>query len=178
MSEEPNDRHPLREYFYEALHDSMSRRLGLAQSEDLEIYLAELLTRFIHDEKIFALRDAQGRRVKSLPEMLAEGDVRLNADSFEREREVHRHVGDFLLFWSGLFPEFLESVGASAGDGLIDAVRQGSESYYIVSSFDYSPYDQEAPLFRRLSREFEACRTGLGLLRASFDGFRRGGFDA
>ncbi len=178
MSEDPNERNPLRDYFREAVHDSMSRRLGMSESEDLELYMAELLTRFIHEEKIFALRDAQGRRVKSLPDMLAEGDVRLNADSFEREREVHRHVGDFLLFWSGLFPEFLDSVGAATSDGLIDAVRQGSESYYIVSSFDYAPYDHEAPMFRRLSREFEACRTGLGLVRASLEGFRRGGFDA
>jgi hypothetical protein len=178
MSEERNNRNPLREYFHEAVHDSMSRRLGLAETEDLELYMADLLARFIHEEKIFALRDGHGRRVKSLPDMLAEGDIRLNADSFEREREVHRHVGDFLLFWSGLFPEFLESVGASAGDGLIDAVRQGSESYFIVSSFDYAPFDGEAPMFRKLSREFEACRTGLNLIRSSFEGFRRGRFDA
>lgn len=178
MKDERDDLNPLSEYFREAIHDSMSRRLGVPESEDLELYLAELLTRFIHEERIFALRDAQGKRVRSVPEMLAEGDVRLNADSFEREREVHRHVGDFLLFWSGLFPEFLESVGASVEDGLIGAVRQGSESYYIVSSFDYAPFDREAPVFRRLSEEFEACRTGLGLIRASFEGFRRGGFDA
>lgn len=173
-----DDRNPLRAYFLEVLHDSFDRKLGVPEPEDLEIYLAEMLTRFTHEERIFALRDAYGRRVTSLAEMLAEGDVRLNADSFDREREVHRHVGDFLLFWSGLFPEFLESVGASASDGLLDAVRQGSESYYIVSSFNHAPYDREAPMFLRLSQEFEACRLGLGLVRASFEGFRRGGFDA
>jgi hypothetical protein len=176
MKRQPNDEHPIRAFFQEALHESLCHRLGMRDHEDIEIYLAELLAKFMHDEQIFAILDGQGRRVRSLPEMLAEGDVRLNADSFEREREVHRHIGDFLLFWSGLFPEFLGSVGASAQDGLIDAVRQGRHSYYIVSSFDYAPFDMEAPTFRKLSEEFESCREGLSLMRASFEGFRRQGW--
>ncbi|HRK20774.1 MAG TPA: hypothetical protein PLX06_03155 [Fimbriimonadaceae bacterium] len=163
-------------FFREAVHESLHDRLGLRNMEDVENYMAGLLARFLHDEKIFAIRDAHGRRVRSVAEMLAEGDVRLNAASFEREREVHRHIGDFLLFWSGLFPEFLDSIRDHAADGLIDAVRQGSESYYIVSSFDYAPYDSEAPTFRKLSNEFLACREGLRLMRGSFEGFRRQGW--
>lgn len=176
MKREPGEEHPLRNFFLEAIHESLSNRMGMRETTEVEIYLAEMLAKFLHNEAIFSIRDAHGRRVRSVAEMLAEGDVRLNADSFEREREVHRHIGDFLLFWSGLFPEFLDSVGASAPDGLIDAVRQGSESYYIVSSFDYVPYDQEAPMFRKLSEEFPAYREGLTLVRASFEGFRRQGW--
>lgn len=182
MKDESKEPHAIERFFREAIHETMHERLGLRHMEDVENYVAALLAKFLHDEAIFAIRDANGRRVRSIPEMLAEGDIRLNADSFEREREVHRHVGDFLLFWSGLFPEFLDSVGASAGDGLIDAVRQGSESYYIVSSFDYAPYESEAPTFRKLSNEFLACREGLRLMRGSFEGFRlqgwKDGFEA
>lgn len=177
MHRDHNDRHPIEIYFREAVHEALNRRLGLREMEDVEVYVASLLAKFLHEEAIFAIRDAYGRPIRSIVEMLAEGDVRLNAESFEREREVHRHIGDFLLFWSGLFPEFLESVGASAGDGLIDAVKQGAESYYIVSSFDYAPFDREAPTFRKLSIEFAACREGLSLMRASFDGFRRLGWE-
>jgi hypothetical protein len=176
MKREISDQHPIRAFFQEAVHDSLNRRLGMRNMEEVEIYLAELLAKFLHDEEIFAIRNAKGRRIRSVPDMLAEGDVRLNAESFEREREVHRHIGDFLLFWSGLFPEFLESVGATAKDGLIDAVRQGRHSYYVVSSFDYAPFDLEAPVFKKLSEEFEGCREGLALIRASFEGFRLQGW--
>ena len=182
MKRDLSDQHPIRIFFRDAVHHSLSNRLGLRGIEDVEIYLAEMLAKFLHDEEIFSIRDSKGRRVRSLPEMLAEGDVRLNADSFERERQVHQHIGDFLLFWSGLFPEFLESVGASAKDGLIDAIRQGQHSYYVVSSFDYAPFDMEAPTFKKLSEQFESCREGLSLMRASFEGFRlqgwKNGFEA
>lgn len=172
-----HDRHPLRTFFRESLHDSLSRRIGLKACDDLEGYLTELLVAFLHNERIFALRDADGRRIESLPEMLAEGDVRLNADSFAREREVHRHVGDFLLFWSGLFPEMLTRLhGFLSDEPEVEAARQGSFSYGIVSSFDHAPYTEEAPIFLRLSHEFEACQYGLKLLRASFEGFQRQGW--
>ena len=45
---------------------------------------------------------SRGRRVWQVAERLVEGDVLLNATSFEREREVHKHIGDFTLFWTGL----------------------------------------------------------------------------
>jgi hypothetical protein len=182
MKKEISDEHPIKAFFQEAVHVSFSNRLGMRNFEDVEMYLAEMLAKFMHDEEIFAIRDAHGRRLRNIPDMLAEGDVRLNADSFEREREVHRHVGDFLMFWSGLFPEFLDSVGAHVHDGLIDAIKQGQHSYYVVSSFDYPPYDWEAPTFLKLSREFEGCRIGLNLVRASFEGFQlqgwKNGFEA
>ena len=89
-------------------------------------------------------------------EMVAEGDIRLNADSFEREREVHKHIGDFILFWSGIYPEFLRHLKLHFGCDLIcDYTRQGRESYYVVSTFDHAPYDREANTFRKLSSRFE-----------------------
>jgi hypothetical protein len=67
-----------------------------------------------------------------------------------------------------LFPEFLERTGGTGN--LEDAVRQGKVSYYIVSSFDYVPYDAEAPTFRKLSEAFELCREGLLLVRRQLRG--------
>lgn len=159
--------HPIRAYFADAVHHSLHDRLGLREIEDVEQYLANLLAAFLHNDRIFAIRNLDGRPVEAVAEMVMEGDVRLNADSFEREREVHKHIGDFLLFWSGLFPEFLDR------DPLIDPVRQGQASYHIVSTFEHDPFGREAPMFRKLSRDFEAFRIGLGLVRSSFEGFSR-----
>jgi hypothetical protein len=170
--------HPLWRYFRGSMKHAMSDKVGLSGHDDVEDYLTDMLVAFLHDEAIFAIRDAQGRRVESLAEMLAEGDVRLRAPNFDREREVHRHVGDFLLFWSGLFPEMLPKLrGFHSNSPEDEAVRQGRFSYGVVSSFDHAPYALEAPTFRVLSSDFEACQLSLRLLRASFDGFKLQGWD-
>jgi hypothetical protein len=94
--------------------------------------------------------------------MLAEGDVRLNADSFEREREVHKHIGDYILFWSGLNPHYLQRLKLDDGRELVcDYTRQGKQSYFVVSTFDYRPFDSEAPTFRKLSDGFEGLSAAL-----------------
>lgn len=163
--------HPLENYFHQALQQALRDELGLVDADDVECYLAQMLAAFVHRDQIFAIRDAEGRRVESIAEMMVEGDVRLNADSFDREREVHRHIGDFVLFWSGMFPEFLPDIKRPGGkDALVDLAAQGRESYHIVSTFEHDPYGPEAPTFRKLSEGFALYQRGLLLVRASLDG--------
>jgi len=172
MKRDVSGEHPLRHYFVEALHDSFSGEPSIDSSDDVEAYLSELLVNFIDMEAVYGIRDPFGRPVESVAEMMVEGDIRLNADSFGREREVHRHIGDFLLFWSGLFPEFLMQMKAPGSkDVLLDPVRQGRFSYHVVSTFEHGAYAHEAPIFKKLSNDFEQYRYGLSLVRASFEGF-------
>jgi hypothetical protein len=44
-------------------------------------------------------------------------------------------------------------------------IHAGKESYFIVSQFNLFEYEQEAPLFARLSDRFERCILGLTLVR-------------
>lgn len=159
--------HAINMWFREAVHASLWDTLGL-KDEQIETYLGQMLVEFLHFDGIYKLRDESGRPIKAITEMVAEGDVRLKASSFEREREVHKHVGDFLLFWSGMFPEQLQTLPAP--DRVIDCEKQGAYSYYVVSTFDHGRYADEAPVFRRLSEEFEACRLGLSLVRRKLGG--------
>ncbi|HZH97686.1 MAG TPA: hypothetical protein VEX38_01835 [Fimbriimonadaceae bacterium] len=168
---------PIREFFALVVHESLCTRAGLQEDEEVEAYIAEMLIAFLHQDHIFAIRNANGEKVESIAEMLVEGDVRLNADSFEREREVHKHIGDFLLFWSGLYPEFLRKLKSPGSKDLfVDFDEQGKYSYHVVSTFDHDPYSAEAPIFRKLSAEFEAYKYGLSLVRASFSGFAAQGW--
>jgi hypothetical protein len=177
MTRKISDNHPVRAYFVGALHESFHNRLGLSETEEVESYLVEMMIRFLHNDEIYAIRDSVGTPIESVVEMVEEGDVRLKADSFDREREVHRHIGDFLLFWSGLFPEFLGHLKAPDSlDALLNPTEQGKYSYHIVSTFEHDPYTAEAALFRKLSSEFEAYQMGLSYIRASFEGFRRQGW--
>lgn len=162
MENDINREHPIHGVFRDALHASLFDSMGL-KDEAIERYLQGLLVEFLSFDGIYKIRDASGRRVRSVSEMVEEGDIRLNATSFGREREVHKHLGDFLLFWSGMFPEELRHLPAP--DRVIDCEKQGKYSYYVVSTFDHKPYDEEAPVFRCLSENFEAFRLGLSMVR-------------
>lgn len=170
---EPNiDPHsPIRSFFSEALHRSLHRELGLPETQDVDAYIVEMMVKFMHWDSVFAVRDATGKPVETVAAMLMEGDVRVNADSFAREREVHRHIGDFLLFWSGMFPEFLKHLKRPGSpDMVLDVTEQARFSYHVVSTFEYPPYDGEAPMFRKLSADFEAYQEGLRRVRSGFEG--------
>ena len=177
MKREIDQNHPLRRFFNDALAESMHDRLGTQRDDDVLAYIENMLVAFLHDDRIYSVRDAFGRRIETVAEMMIEGDVRLNADSFEREREVHRHIGDFVLFWSGLFPEFLTQLKSPfSKDFLVDYTKQGKLSYHVVSTFEYPPYEEEAGTFKKLSDAFEEYQYGLSLVRASFEGFARQGW--
>lgn len=182
MKHEITGEHPIWMYFGKAVHEALNDRMGMSD-EDVEVYLTTLLVEFLHRDNLFAIRDHSGRSLQSIADMLAEGDVTQNADSFAREREVHRHIGDFLLFSSGVFPEFLHEMKMQdLRDALLDVNRQAKESYHIASTFDHAPYTAEAKTFRKLSAQFETYQAGLMLVRASFDGLSgidwRKGFNA
>lgn len=175
MSRDEHESHPLERYFTVEIHNALLQ-VGL-EAADVERYLSHMLVEFLHRDSIYSIRDAAGHRLESVVDMLAEGDIRLNASSFGRERQVHKHIGDFLLFWSGVFPEFLKYLKRPSGkDSVVDVVRQGQMSYYVASTFEHDPYGIEAPVLRKLSEDFLGYQRSLALVRASFEGFRRQGF--
>lgn len=161
--------HPLRRLFERLVFQAFFETVRLPDAA-VARYLADMLTRFVHMDQIYRLRDARGRRLEEVAEMLMEGDVLLNARSFAREREVHKHIGDFTLFWTGVYPEALRLLRAVwRKDHLIDYVNQGRKSYYIASTFDMGEYRDEARTLRKLSQWFEYCIYGLHLVRQEWE---------
>lgn len=164
-----SESHPLRQLFRRLVQAKFNLALEPTDPRVIQ-YLSDLLTDFVHMDNIYRLRDVSGRQVQQVAEMMVEGDVRLNASSFMREREVHRHIGDFTLFWTGVFPEAIPPMRLPwKRDHLIDYVAQGKKSYYIASTFDYGELAEEARLFRQLSELFEFCVYGLSLVRQEWE---------
>lgn len=126
-------------------------------------YVSGLLVRFTHVDNLYRIRSAKGRRLEEVGEMLIESNPLLEAHSFDREREVRKHIGDYTLFLSGLFPEYVRTLPRRGLrlDAFVDYIQAGKESYRIVSFFDQFEYRGEAPLFRRLAESFESCVWGL-----------------
>ena len=139
--------------------------LGIADPL-LTDYIADLLCRFVRMEAIITIRDARGRRLEEVAEMLVEAEQRFSRP----KREIHRHIGDFTLFWVGLYPESLSRLkSAGCKDHLIDYCEQGKRSYLIASTFEEEPFEEEAPVLRRLSDDFELCTFGLNRVRREWD---------
>lgn len=139
--------------------------------ERLIAYITALLSDFAQVENLYKIRDARGRRLEDVGGMLIASNPLLEAPSFDHERQVRKHIGDFTLFFTGMFPEAIGRLRMNFArlDSFIDYVRAGKESYHIVSQFDQFEYRKVAPLFRRLSRQFEMCVYGLNLVRQDLD---------
>ncbi len=162
MSDVPRN-HPLRRFFAGVTEQAFLVDLGIGDPPLVE-YLSELLARFLRMDQIYRLRSAEGRRLEEVAEMMAEAEA-LPAGGKTR-REIHRHIGDFTLFWTGIYPEALDRMRSRfTKDYFIDYCAQGKRSYYIASTFMDEPYQEEALVLRRLSNEFELCAYGLNQVR-------------
>ena len=154
--------HPLHRLFRGLTETTFMDELGIGDP-GLVGYVADLLARFVPSQDLVKLRDAEGRRLAQVAEMIAEAESSADA---ARRRECHRHVGDFTLFWTGVYPEALGRLQAShKADHLIDFRAQGKRSYYLASTLA----DDEAPVLRRLSAEFELCAFGLFRVRREWE---------
>ena len=163
------DAHPLRTLFQQMVADAFQNTIGLTQ-RSVSVYLGDLLTEFAHQDNLYRVRSIQGQQLRSVVEMLMEADSADSSAAFDRERRVHKHIGDFTLFWAGIYPDALRQLRAQGrADHLIDYVRQGKQSYRIVSTFQQGRYAEDAELFRHLSEEFELCLYGLGLVRREWE---------
>ena len=172
MSSQIRRDHPLSRYLAEQADKHLVRSAGIGDPR-LAAYIASILVDFTHVDSLYRVRNAAGKRLEEVGEMLIESNPLLGGRSFFYEREVRKHVGDYTLFLTGLFPEFVGRLqrrgpGLSA-DAFIDYMQAGKESYRIVASFDQFEFKEVAPLLRRLAEQFELCVFGLNLLKAEIE---------
>ncbi len=161
--------HPLRRLFEELVR----RRFRGIDLKDpaVSAYVSGLLTEFVHSSNLFKIQNAKGQPLEDVGEMLLESNPLDRGGSFDRERAVRKHIGDYTLFLAGVFPEYVASRPRYSLrlDAFVDYVRAGKESYRIVSAFDQFEYRDEARLFRQLAESFELCVHGLNLVRQDLD---------
>jgi hypothetical protein len=163
---------PLRNFFAGIAEYAFETRLGVADPPLID-YLVELLTRFVRSDAVYGVRDLQGRRLGMLADLLIEAESRVG----DARRQVHRHIGDFTLFWAGVYPEALarlRSQGRGAhvrGDHFVDYCEHGKRSYRIASQIPTEQKNAEAEneVLERISDDFELCVYGLGEIRREWE---------
>lgn len=159
--------HPLQKLFLELVGRHYAQEIGLRDSHVVN-YVAHLLAEFCDVDQLFKIRNASGKPLSDVGEMLLESDpVFGSAPSFDRERQVRKHIGDYTLFFTGMFPESINHFRLRRHrlESFVDWMKAGRESYYIVSKFDCFEYTKVAPLFASLSNHFEQCVYGLNLVK-------------
>lgn len=167
--------HPLEPFFQQIVRNSYEGKLGL-HDPDVTAYVARLLCEFSQSDKLYSIRDAEGRLVEELEEMERAADpIDGTAASFDTERALRKYIGDYSLFVAGMYPEATGSSHRhhrrrpgphlSPSPSIDELIRVGKHSYFIVSQFNLFEYEQEAPLFARLSSSFERLLLGLTLVR-------------
>jgi len=158
-------REELKRLFASLTEHTFQVELGVADPPLVD-YLVDMLVRFVRFDAIYKFRDTVGKRLEEVAEMLMEAEQREG----QPKRELHRHIGDFTLFWTGVYPEALSSMKTfDRKDYLLDYFEQGKRSYLIASSFDSEPYQSESAVLRRLSRDFEYCMFGLNCVRREWE---------
>ncbi|MBW2056815.1 MAG: hypothetical protein JRH07_18875 [Deltaproteobacteria bacterium] len=134
-------------------------------------YIADLLAKFARTDNLYRIRDLQGRRLDSVVEMLLEAGRMGEVDSdLEKEREIYKHTGDYILFMSGVFREYVEK-NAFLGYYL----QEGGRAYQVVFDMDVRLM-RPAYLFLELARRFEFYSGAVHYMKKAF--FKdRGGND-
>ncbi len=147
------------EYIFEA-------ELGVADPPLID-YVSDLLYRFIRTDALLRIRSLSGRPIAEVTEMIGEAGHRIG----DARREVHRHIGDFTLFWTGVYPEALrEMQGPRKKDQFVDYCNQGKRAYRIASTIA-TDNEGSAPnrVLERLSEHFEMWAYGLREIRREWE---------
>ena len=154
------------ERFFSGLSECIfESKLGVADTQMID-YLSDLLLRFVRVDSMHRVRRGHGRPATEVFQMLCEADQRIGL----ARRETHRHIGDFTLFWSGMYPESLRRVRRSESlDGFIDYCRQGKRAYAIAAEIQAGEDRPSCDLLYRLSEQFELCAYGLREIRREWE---------
>src|SRR4029079_5659656 len=141
-------------------------RLGLADPPLVD-YISNLMLRFARLDSVHRGRSLARPAVTGVGAQLTQAKSRIGL----ARRDVHRHIGDVTLFWTGVYPETLPALKAvEKKDYFVDYCAQGKRAYYIASTIK-TDRNEDTPndILQRLSRQFEMCAYGLGEVRREWE---------
>ena len=124
--------------------------LGVPDTKLID-YIVDLLIRFMRIEAMYKVGNYKFKKITEMFDI--DGDIAVP------HRDIHKHIGDFALFWNGFYP------AQNKKHENIDYQKQGKLSYYIASTYNDNKYENEAPVLKRLSENFELCSTGLNKVK-------------
>lgn len=167
MTARPN-RSAMHRYFAGLAEATFQSQLGVVDPPMID-YLSDLLIRFVRNDAVHSVRSINGRPLLSVAEMVSEAAERLG----DAKRKIHQHIGDFTLFWAGVYPEALRRPNDpvdTTSDQFENYCTHGRRAYRIASCINLSSDDGPEPVvLERLSEQFDLCCYGLREVRRQWE---------
>ena len=154
---------PIGRYFAGLAENTFQSQLGIVDPPLVD-YLTDLLIRSIRNDMVHRIRSVTGKPLLSVHEMVTEASARLG----DAKRDLHRHIGDFTLFWAGLYPEALRDAEETSGT-FETYCSFGKRSYRIASEIESAEDAPSATVLERLSDRFDLCCYGLREVRRQWE---------
>ena len=132
-------------------------KLGIANIE-LVNYLNGLLIQFIRADAILIPNGKTDHTARKIIEML---DVAETSMAPER-RDIYQAIGDYTLFWVGVYPESLNKRQTRQTTNWIhNFTRQGKKCYALASEMKPAALQPSEQVLHCLSQQYELCAFGL-----------------
>lgn len=163
---------PLRKLFDGLVEQVFMVDIGICDTA-LTDYLGGLLADFVHVDRIYRLRTVDDEVIRELSRMEAEAALGPDLSETRRRRLINKYIGDFTLFWTGVYPEHLRPRWQAGVDLLSPYLQQGKRSYGIASELTAAREQPPAEVLHRLSEQFECCVHGLHLVREGWERLQR-----
>ncbi len=156
----------LRRFFTGIAEQTFQVQMGIVDPL-LTDYISELLLRFVRTENLQRLRRADGRPVHNLGQMVLEAESRIGT----AHRRIHRQIGDYALFWAGLFPESIGGPSSDLDEQPFGAFCVHGQRAYLIASSIETDEQEEAPgeVLERIGRQFQMCAYGLREVRREWE---------
>lgn len=157
----------MQRYFAGLAESTFQSELGVVDPQLVD-YLSNLLIRFVRNDIAYGVRSVTGRPLMSVSEMVVEASARLG----DAKRKLHQYIGDFTLFWAGVYPEALRRPDPDCpiADQFESYCLHGRRSYHIAATI--VPGEEDAPesdVLERLSSQFDLCCYGLREIRRHWE---------
>jgi len=166
MSSDDSQQRSAIERFFAGLSECIFHsELGVTEVQLVD-YVSDLLFRFVRIENLHRVRKTNGQPITEVFQMLKEAENRIGL----AKREIHRHIGDFTLFWSGMYPESLRRIRVhESADGFLDYCQHGKRAYAIAAEIDGGQDRPSSEVLHLLSDQFELCAYGLREIRREWE---------
>ena len=151
-------------YFAGIAENTFHTQLGVVDPP-LVNYVTDLLVRFVRLDNFHRVRSVSGKPIMDVHELVNEATKRLG----DAKRQILQHIGDFTLFWLGVFPESFQKNGERTRQ--YDAYcEHGKRSYDIASRIETSDGEAtEGSVLESLSESFELCAYGIQEVRREWE---------
>jgi hypothetical protein len=136
--------------------------LNLINFQVLE-YIASVLTRFSRTENLYHIKQIPHLKLESIVETLLQTELSHQGKEALCEKDeilLCQHIGDFTLFMSGIFREYVQRLGF-----LQFYLLEGGRAYNRVYDYVYQEYGPNAVVFRDLSQQFENYSGALDYMK-------------